>query len=436
MRRLLGLGLAAALLAPALSSAYPLDGYPATGIIRLVAYRLAAQGTGRPAFLTEGEMLPSSFMALRLAKQGDFEIPEPNEQLQNAILEMVGTDARGYGIAVLDYSNPARPRYGALNPEKPQQPGSVGKIVVLLGWFQALADLYPDVEERRKFLFETEIVADDFIVSDSHDVPIWSWGMGSVERRPIEIGERANVWTWLDWMASASSNAAASTLMENLLLLTHFGKDYPVPKSEADAWFANTPKGTLARIFRDAMQEPMRRAGLDPGSLNQGSCFTRTGKNRVPGSGSIATAGELLRYVVAMEQGKLADPFSSLEIKKLLYHTDRRIRYASAPALDASAVYFHSGSLYGCKPEKGYECGKFLGNRMNYMNSVVVVESVDREPPIRYAAVVLSNVLRKNSAEVHKDLAARIHRVIESFHPVRPPALPATPATDASPSSE
>jgi hypothetical protein len=51
------------------------------------------------------------------------------------------------------------------------------------------------------------------------------------------------------------------------------------------------------------------------------------------------------------------------------------------------------------------------------MNSMVVVESIDRDPPLRYAVVVLSNVLRKNSSEVHQELAFRIHRTIESFHP-------------------
>jgi hypothetical protein len=165
------------------------------------------------------------------------------------------------------------------------------------------------------------------------------------------------------------------------------------------------------------MQSPLERNGLDPDQLRQGIFFTREGKNLVPGTSSVCTAHELMRYVVLMEQGKLVDPFSSLEIKKLLYLTDVRIRYAAQPTLDESAVYFKSGSLYGCKPEPGFECKKFHGNRMNFMNSMVVIESTDRDPPLRYAVVVLSNVLRKNSSEVHQEFAHRIHRIMESFHP-------------------
>ena len=67
-------------------------------------------------------------------------------------------------------------------------------------------------------------------------------------------------------------------------------------------------------------------------------------------------------------------------------------------------------------------CGKFLGNRLNYMNSMVLVETPDRNPPLRYAVAVLSNVLKKNSAETHAELALEIHRMIEAAHPEQPKA--------------
>jgi hypothetical protein len=419
MKTPLALAAALGLVAPA-ASAYPLDGFPWTGIKRLEAYRLAAQGSRRPSFLTEGEMLPSISVRLNLVDEPGFTVPPPDSGLSAQLLEMLGRDAPGYGIALLDYSDPARPRYASYNPDRPQNPGSVGKIMVLLAWFQALADVHPDVEDRRRLLLETEIEADAFIRTDTHDVPVWDFGATSVDRRPIEEGDRANLWTFLDWMASASSNAAASLLMEHLVLLVHFGERYPVPQAEAEAWLAATPQKELSRIFLDAMRGPAERNGLDLDKLRQGHFFSREGKSRIPGVHSVSTAGELLHYMVLMEQGKLVDPFSSLEIKRLLYLTDQRIRYASSPALDESAVYFKSGSLYGCKPEKGFDCGKLRGNRMNFMNSMVIVESVDRSPPIRYAVVVLSNVLRKDSSELHKQLGADLHAIIESFHPIAP----------------
>jgi hypothetical protein len=415
------------------AGSYPLDAYPETGMIRLEAYRLAAQGTARPDFLTEGEMLPSMAITLSLADTPGFTIPSPDPELSGRLKDIIGGDARHYGVTVLDYTDPRRPRYASHNGDREQNPGSVGKIMVLLAWFQALADIYPDdVAARARLLREATITADAFIRKDSHKVPKWTWGQSSVDRVPIEEGDTANVYTFLDWMASASSNAAAAMLMKELILLKHFGKDYPVPKAEADAWLKSTRKAELGRIFKAAMQEPLARNGIDSAKLRQGAFFTREGKNRVPASsGSTSTAGELMKYMVQMEKGELVDPWSSREIKKLLYLTDGRIRYAASPVLDDSAVYFKSGSLYGCKPEKGYECGKFLGNRINYMNSMVIIESHDRDPQIRYAVVVLSNVLRKNSSEVHQEMGARIHEIIRGFHPER-----ATAPMDASPGTE
>jgi hypothetical protein len=200
-----------------------------------------------------------------------------------------------------------------------------------------------------------------------------------------------------------------------LVLVKHFGSEYPVSQARADEFFANTPKSELSKIFLDAIQKPLGRNGLDVSKLRQGSFFTRTGKSRVPGTNSTATAGELLKFVVLMEQGKLVDPWSSREMKRLLYLTERRARYASQPALNTSAVYYKSGSLYGCKPEKGFVCEKYAGNRMNFLNSMAIIESPEG---LRYVVVLLSNVLRKNSAEQHKELAAQIHNLMKARHGV------------------
>jgi hypothetical protein len=54
------------------------------------------------------------------------------------------------------------------------------------------------------------------------------------------------------------------------------------------------------------------------------------------------------------------------------------------------------------------------------MNSMVVIESVGRTPALRYAVVVLSNVLRKDSSELHQQLGYDIHRLMESMHPRSP----------------
>jgi hypothetical protein len=217
-------------------------------------------------------------------------------------------------------------------------------------------------------------------------------------------------------MLSASSNAAASMVLKHLMLLVHYGPGYPVNETEAQQFFKATPKKELAALLSRALQDPIVRNGLDLEQLRQGSFFTRKGKQLVPGTTSYATPRELMRLLIKLEQGKLVDAFSSREIKRLLYMTQRRIRYASAPALAAAAVYFKSGSLYKCKTEPGFECKKYHGNVINMLNSVAIIEAPATDRQLYYMVVVMSNVLRKNSAVAHQTLATRLHRMLEKIH--------------------
>jgi len=114
-----------------------------------------------------------------------------------------------------------------------------------------------------------------------------------------------------------------------------------------------------------------------------------------------------------LEQGRLVDDWSSLQIKRLMYMTQRRIRYASSPALNDAAVYFKSGSWYQCKPEEGYTCRKYQGNKRNLMNSVAIVESPAGAPRLFYMVTLTSNVLKKNSAVEHQTFATRLHRLLQ-----------------------
>jgi hypothetical protein len=425
------------------SPAYPVDAAERTGIRRLEAYDVASRGESRGKVIPLGALLSEEKVQLRLIDQPAFVLPSADPDLTNALRAFLGGDASRYGIAFLDMSDPTRPRYAEINGAMNQSPGSVGKILVALAVFQELADAHPaDLDARRRVLRETQVVADDFIRNDDHLVPVYTPVQGDVAgdlgHRPVMEGDSANLWTWLDWMLSASSNAAASVVMREMLLLAQFGAAYPVDAATAARFFATTPKSELSRLLRETMDGAARRSGIDTSRLRQGTFFTRAGKEKVPGGHSAATARELMHYVVLMEQGKLVDPFSSLEIKKLLYLTEPRLRYSSAPELDNAAVYFKSGSLYSCQPEKGYACGKYLGNRWNFMSSLAIVEGFAYAPPINYAVVVLSNVLKKNSSDVHRDLAGEIHRFIVSFYGTRlvPEALaPPRPAIATTPAS-
>ena len=414
----------AAAFAPGRASAYPLDGYEYTGIHRLEVQRQVqtGQATGgrkRPS----GELLPMEQVQLRLLEHKDLELPPPDPALTAAVKRMLGAEASRYGIGLLDLSDLSNVRYGEWNGKQHQNPGSVGKLMVALAIFQQLADIHPDdVAARERVLRKTVISADDFSVYDHHTVPKYDPQTGRQWRAPIKKGDRATLWTYLDWMMSPSSNSAAGMLQKQIILMKQYGKQYPPSEEEDARFFAETSKTQLAALFEEAIQGPVTRNGLDITMLRQGSFFTRQGKIRVPGTSSYATARELILFLLRMEQGLLVDEWSSREIKRLLYITERRIRYASSGVLRPSAVYFKSGSLYSCQPEEGFSCKKYHGNKRNYMNSAAIVESPAGQNRLYYMTTVLSNVLRKNSAQDHRDLARAIHARLERDHPMAPVA--------------
>ena len=319
---------------------------------------------------------------------------------------------------MLDLSDPANPRYAEHRGDYRQNVGSVGKLVVALAVFQALADIWPDEADRIRVLKETVITVDEFAHRDHHSVRLFDIDSRHLTRRALKDGDQATLWEFLDWMLSPSSNAAAGMLMRDAMLMRQYGTDYPPALDEAKRFFAETPKRELTALFEKTFFEPLTRNGFDLDHFRQASFFTRQGKRKVPGPGrSYATARELMKYGLRMEQGRLVDEFSSRQIKRLIYVTERRIRYAASPKLRDSAVYFKSGSLYSCKPEENFSCGKYKGNAKNYMNSFAIIESPAAERRLNYMVMLISNVLRKNSAYDHLKLANQIHKSIDAAHP-------------------
>jgi hypothetical protein len=417
--------LCASLAAPIAAGAYPLDGYETTGIRRLLAIRLVQEGKLPGGKQPPGALLTLPDVDLRLVG-ASLAVPPPDAELTRRVKDILGADADSYGVAVLDLTDAASPRYAEHRGDYRQNVGSVGKLVVALALFQALADAWPDdLAKRTAVLRETVVTADAFSQSDHHTVRFFDPKTSTLARRTIRIGDRGSLYEFVDWMLSPSSNSAAGMVMREAMLLRQFGKAYPLPEAEIRRFFAETPKSELTALFERTFVDPITRNGLDVNLLRQGSLFTHRGKQIVPGPGeSYGSARELARYLVLLEQGKLVDEFSSREVKRLLYTTERRIRYAASPALASSAVYFKSGSLYQCRPEPGFRCVPYAGNVKNFMNSVAIVEHPAGTRRLYYMVTVVSNVLRRNSASVHMEFATRLQKLIESLH-----AAPPSPTT-------
>ena len=299
-------------------------------------------------------MLPSDQIVLRLkGVNPGFDIA-PNTPhdpyLKGGLDRIFGGRDPSYAVAMLDISDPQKPLYASLRGDDKKIPGSVGKLCVVTGLFGAIAATWPAIPDRQKLLRDTVVDADSFIFTDGKTVPFYQDGDPAVVNRQLRLGDRFSLWEWTDHMLSQSSNAAGSMMWKQAMLIRKFGKAYPQPKAEQDAFLKNTPRPELGKLALAALEEPLAASGIDTSRLRLGTFFTRNASNAIPGSGSYACPNELLRWLVKLEQGKVVDEWSSLEIKKLLYFVRPRYRYASAPALAKAAVFFKSGSLFECKP--------------------------------------------------------------------------------------
>nr|WP_321411918.1 serine hydrolase [uncultured Carboxylicivirga sp.] len=403
------------LLTTASTNPYPIDGYDSTGIRRLKRLQLIIDGTIKEAKPISGALKTSASIQLNLLGiKGDSlnSIPNTNPPLQKAISSLFPLLDESYSIAVLDITKNKPIRYACLKEHRQYQPGSVGKIAVATGFFNELARLYPNsVENRIKLLKSKKVIAGKWALYDEHTVPFFNIENQTFLKRTVKADDVFSLYEWLDHMLSVSNNGAASVIWRETILLHVFGSDYEtLTQEQAELYFTSTPKQSLSDLANTVVNNPLREIGIDKNEWRLGTFFTKGASSYIFGQGgSTATPYALMKYLISLERGIVIDEFSSLEIKKLLYMTDRRIRYASSPALTNAAVYFKSGSLYKCKPEEGYECAKYKGNVDNYMNSVCIVEHPDGTT---YLVVLMSNVLKKNSNIDHQTLATYIDRIM------------------------
>ena len=394
---------------------YPIDGYPYTNIRRLYYLQSVVDEEIKGQQPIEGAMKKTYEIQLNLDNERGNDltsIPSPDPGLQKAINSLFPRLNENYSIALLDITEGKPFRYASRKETDGYQPGSVGKLAVLFGFFTELAKLYPtSFHDRLELLCTKEIHAGHWALYDEHTVSIFNTEKLSLKKRQVQANDTFLLYEWLDYMLSVSNNGAAAVCWREAILMRVFGKKYPdLTYQQSEHFFKNTPRDSLSDLAIAVVNDPLRAMGITKDEWRLGTFFTDGGSDYIPPQGgSIGTPAGLMKFLIMLERGKAVDAASSLEMKKLLYMTDRRIRYAGSPALKEAAVYFKSGSLYKCAPEPGYQCAKYKGNVDNYMNSVAIIEHSDCTT---YLVALMSNVRRKNSASDHMALAAAIDRII------------------------
>jgi hypothetical protein len=392
---------------------YPVDGYDYTGIKRLYQIRKMQLDSTKYSRIPKGAYKKWEDIKLNLTNKKTDSVEDLfviDKEFDKKIKSI--TPPGNVSLAIMDMSNPEKLRFAEHRESVGYQPGSVAKIAVLLAVFDQLQKLCPDsYEERVAYLKNIKVTSRYWGLGDQHTIPIYNIEKDKLTKRQVIESDEFSLFEWLDHMLSVSNNGAASIMYREAILMAAFGQDYfSLDAEKAEKYFKETRRDSLTNLANRVVNEPLRKLGITESEFKLGGLFTKPAEKYVGRKGgSIATPKGLMKFLVKLEQGKVVDAASSLEMKRLLYMTDRRIRYARSSRLDDAAVYFKSGSLYKCDRVKNPDCKKYAGNVFNFMNSVIIVEHTNG---IKYIVCLMSNVLSKNSAGTHMYLASKIDDII------------------------
>jgi len=169
---------------------YPVDGYKLTGIRRLERLRLRLAGELKGPVPVEGARKSISDVMLHLQQSpaDTFSIlPEPDEILEKQIKNLLAKRHQSYSLALLDISPGQAIRFASHRANRQYAPGSVGKLAIAVGLFTELQALFPDsVKSRQQLLRDRLVVADKWIYTDHHKVPLFNPETRKVSFRPIK----------------------------------------------------------------------------------------------------------------------------------------------------------------------------------------------------------------------------------------------------------
>lgn len=449
--------------------AYPTDEYERTGIRRLKwQYQIDFEGR-RGRKMAPGSRWPGSYIQLRMLKEGrDFELTHETSkdpELQPALEKVVKNSGwRNYNIAILDITDPKNPRFAGINEHKPQTPGSVAKILVAAALLEQLAQRYPnDIQKREEMLRTHTVTADDWSYRDSHEIPVvWGDNLENVSIRRLRTGDTFTLWEWMDHALSPSNNSAASTTWREATLMSLLGENYPPANYDKELW-TQWDRDSLSQASFETIDAPLLKAGIKTEDLKLRLYFTSGANRYIRSKSSAATPFAVVQWMLRVEQGRMVDAFSSLELKKMLYLTRRRVRYLFTRHLHGFGAFFKSGSLY--RFSENAPRIQYQGDKINVLNTLVEIDTTPpppdptkemappanappsppgnetaeapgensgtakpapetdplknatkpeepAAPPFVYIVSVMSNELKRNAAVDHARLAEAIHELI------------------------
>jgi len=422
--------------------AYPYDEGERTGIRRLKWQANVEAGKARGRKMVKGGTWPGRQILLKMKGAGskyDLTPETPKDPQLQAALEAMLKKWRWsrYNVAILDITDPKKPRFAAVNEHVSQTPGSVAKVLTAAAMFAELKKRYPDdIAKREEMLRTHEVTADDWARSDSHEVPFIlddAYTVASYRKIRAGSGHTFTLWEWMDHALSPSNNSAASTVWREATLMKLLGDEYPPTKYDKELW-AKWDRDQMAEASFAAVNEPLVAAGIDPEAFKLRLYFT-SGANRYIRSKSCGlTPFALVRWMLRVEQGKMVDEWSSLELKKMLYLTRRRVRYLYTHSLDDFGAYFKSGSLY--RFSEHAERIQYQGDTVNVLNSLIEIDTseplpTEKELEERAKAEAEAKAAEVKAAEAKAAEAKAAEAKVDGAKADETKTAPKIPATDA-----
>lgn len=227
---------------------YPIDGYYSTGIKRLYRLQKMENDSIDNKRIPNGAYLKLGDIKLNLLSRKQDSLATiliEDPEFSRAIARI--TPGGNYSLAVLDITDPDSLKYAAHRENVGYQPGSVGKIAVLNGFFNELAEVYPDnFELRTGLMCNKRVKARYWGIGDHHTVPIYDIEADKLVKRQVVASDEFSLYEWADHMVSVSNNGAASVLYRETMLLDAFGRDYAsLTEEQSENYFVETDRDSL-----------------------------------------------------------------------------------------------------------------------------------------------------------------------------------------------